>query len=300
MLRKTALTPSFIHSSRAAALFLAASLGLTLSARAGEADVRSSSNRDFKNKNVIQQAPPAEPKFYVDLMGGGEFDQHATKFLSNGNAVFGGGAAPYTAKIQSRDFASTHDFVTNARADVGYHVLPYLSLFAGFTYSHANGHERRVGTVTDVNGTAFGVPGNRFDLYASVGDYQAYSGRGGFKLTLPRTILDFIHAPRAITPYFTASAGGKYIESQELSFFSGTKPRFVDTAYGTLYGNSWVFTTEAQFGYELKLTRNASIILENGYGYDTKPQGGSLPVNGVDRGGDRLYSTVSLGGKIKF
>ena len=185
--------------------------------------------------------------------------------------------------------------------NLGYKVLPYLSLFVGFTYDHANGHERRLGSVTDFDGTVLNNLGARYDLYASVGDYQAYAGRGGFKLSLPRTILDFIHAPKAISPYFTASAGGKYLESQEVRFYSGTRPTILDTGYGTLYGNSWVFTTEAEFGYELKLTRNASVVFESGYGYDTKPQSGTLPgVSGTNKGGDRLYSTVSLGARIKF
>lgn len=290
------ITRSVLHGS----LLLATAAGLSATARAG---VEYAESKDkSKDKNIIEQAPPAEPKFYVDVSGGAEFDVHATRFISNGNAIFNGaayngfGGNLYSAKIQTRDFTSTHDLVTNARAEVGYHVLPYLALFGGFTYSHANGHERRVGFVNDDIVTL-----EKHDLYASVGDYQAYSGRAGFKLTLPRTILDFIHAPKAITPYFMGSVGGKYIESQEVSFYSGTRTRFVDTAYDTLYGNTWVLTAEAAFGYELKLTRNASIVLENGYGYDTKPDNKSLPgISGVNNGGDRLYSTVSLGAKVKF
>ena len=302
MLLKSALKPSLIRGLRTGSLLLAASVGMTFAAQAGDGDSRTYSSKDAKEKNVIQQPPPKEPKFYVDLTGVGEFDIHATKFISNGNATFtGAGGGPLVARIQSRDFQSTHDPVAGARLNLGYKVLPYLSLFVGFTYDHSNGHERRLGSVTDFDGTVINNLGARYDLYASVGDYQAYAGRGGFKLTLPRTILDFIHAPRALTPYFTASAGGKYLESQEVRFYSGTRPTVLDTGYGTLYGNSWVFTTEAEFGYELKLTRNASVILESGYGYDTKPQSGSLPgVNGANKGGDRLYSTVSLGARIKF
>ncbi len=305
MLLKLSSLHPIVRTARTGSLLLATLAGVASTARAG-VEYKSPA-KDGKDKEVIQQAPPAEPKFYVSVSGGGEFDIHATKFISNGNAIFNG--TPYvagfagnlsSAKIQSRDFTSTHDFVTNARADVGYQVLPYLSLFGGFTYSHANGHERRVGFVNDNVGVISGVA-QKYDLYASVGDYQAYAGRGGFKLTLPRTILDFIHAPKAITPYFTGSVGGKYVESQEVSFYSGTRPRFVDTGYGTLYGNSWVLTAEAAFGYELKLTRNASVVLESGYGYDSKLERGNLPgVAGVNDGGSRLYSTVSLGGKVKF
>ena len=302
MLSKTALKPSLIHSFRTGSLMLAASLGMTLAAQAGDLDSRTTSTKDSKDKNVIQQPPPAEPKFYIDLLGAAEFDIHATKFLSNGNTTFtGAGGGPIGARIHSVPFETVHDPVVDARLDVGYKVLPYLSLFAGFTYSHSNGHDNRVGTVVDEDGAVLGGLGNRYDLYARIGDYQAYSGRGGVKVTLPRTILDLIHAPKAIVPYFSLSAGGKYVESQDISFVSGTRPTIVDTSYGTLFGNSWVFTGEADFGYELKLTRNFSVILEDGYGYDTKLQRGDLPgVNGLNRDGDRFYSNVSLGARLKF
>ncbi len=316
MLNKTTRKTSLTRSLCAGSLLLAAALGLGSNARAGE-EVSRTSNKD---KNVIQQPPPREPRFYLDLQGGAEFDIHATKFISNGNAVFtpnalpGGvnlGGATFPAKIQSRDFQSTHDIVENARLNVGYFVLPYLSVFAGFTYSHGNGHERRVGTITDVfgdtapiGGNRFGVPGAKYDLYASVGDYQAYAGRGGFTLKVPRFVFDLIHAPNIFQPFISASAGGKYLESQEISFYSGTRPRFVDTGYGTLYGNSWVFTAEVTSGVEIAVAKNASLIIESGYGYDTKPKRGSLAgtgvYTGVNDGGDRLYSTVSLGARFKF
>ncbi len=301
MLSKSVLNPSFTRSIRTAALLLTASVGLTVAAHAGDENTQTTSNRD-KDKNVIQQPPPSEPKFYIDLLGSAEFDIHATQFLSNGNTTFtgaGGGAIP--ARIHSVPFETVHDPVVDAGLDVGYHVLPYLSIFANFTYSHGNGHDHRVGYITDDDGAVLGGLGNRYDLYARIGDYQAYAGRAGVKVALPRTLLDLIHAPKAILPYFSLTGGGKYVESQEISFDSGTRPTIVDTPYGTLFGNSWVFTGEAQFGYEVKLTRNFSVILEDGYGYDTKLQRGDLPgVNGVNRSGDRFYSTVSLGARVKF
>ena len=300
MLSKLHPLHSFIRSIQVGSLLVVTSLGLSTAAHAGD-ETTTQSGKDMKDKNVIQQPPPKEPKFYIDLLGGAEFDYHATKFINDGTANFGTAAAPFNAKIQSRDFSSTHDPVVNARANIGYQVLPYLAVFGGFTYSHANGHERRVGSVTDEAGV-FANPGGRYDLYASVGDYQAYAGRGGFKLSLPRTVLDFIHAPKFISPYFSASAGGKYIESQEVSFYSGTRQRFVDTAYGDLYDNSWVLTAEGDFGYELKFSRNFSVIIEDGEGYETKPSHSSLGsnVSRINADGDRFFSTVSVGGRLKF
>ena len=296
---------SILRSVQVGSLLVAATLGLALVAQAGD-EVATRSGKDSKDKNVIEQAPPKPPKFYLTLSGAGEFDYHATKFISDGNAVFGGtpyipalAGTAYAAHIHSADFSSTHDPVTDVRTEVGYQILPYLSVFGGFTYSHANGHERRVGFVTD-DGSAFGAPG-RYDLYAALGHYQAYSGRGGIKLNTPRTLIDLLHLPKALSTYATLSIGGKYLESQQVSFYSGTQPRFVDTAYGTLYGNSWVLTVEGGFGYELKLTRNFSVIVESTYGYDTAPDRGHLEgVTGTNAGGDRFYESVSLGGKVRF
>ena len=302
MLSKLNPLHSILRPIQVGSLLIAATLGVSIAAQAGD-ETTTTPSKDGKemNKNVIQQAPPAEPKFYVDLLGVGEFDIHATKFINDGTANFGTTADPFNAKIHSRDFSSTHDPVVDARANVGYQVLPYLAVFGGFTYSHANGHENRVGYVTDDFGAAGLTPG-KYDLYASVGDYQSYAGRGGFKLSLPRTVLDIIHAPKFISPYFSASAGGKYIESQDISFYSGTRQRFVDTAYGTLYDNSWVLTAEGDFGYELKFSRNFSVIIEDGYGFETKPTHGVIGSNigDINKDGDRFFSTVSLGARLKF
>ena len=301
MLSKLNPFHSILRPIQVGSLLVAATLGASIAAQAGDETTTTTKDGKEMNKNVIQQAPPAAPKFYIDLLGAAEFDYHATKFLNDGTANFGTAAAPFDAKIHSRDFSSTHDPVVDARANIGYQVLPYLAVFGGFTYSHANGHENRVGYVTDDFGAAGLAPG-KYDLYASVGDYQAYAGRAGFKLSLPRTVLDLIHAPKFISPYFSATAGGKYIESQSVSFYSGTRERFVDTAEGTLYDNSWVLTAEGDFGYELKFTRNFSVIIEDGYGYETKPSHGAIGSNvgDINRDGDRFFSSISLGGRVKF
>ena len=303
MLSKSQSFRTIFRSIQTGSLLLAAVTGLSVSAKAGEGYSRASS----KDKNVIQQAPPAEPKFYMTLSGGAEFDVNATRFITDGNAVFNGtpyiaAVAPnqYAAHIHSASFESTHDPVLNARTEIGYQILPYLSVFGGFTYSHGNGHERRIGYVTN-DGTVPGLDPGRYDLYAAVGHYQAYAGRGGIKLNTPRYLIDLLRLPKALSSYATLSVGGKYLEAQEVSFYSGTRQRFVDTPYQTIYGNSWVLTVEGALGYELKLTRNLSVVLESGYGYDTKPDRGTLNgVTGTNAQGDRFYSNVSLGGKLRF
>ncbi len=311
------LLPS-IRSLKTGSLLLAALAAAALPAFAGETYSASS-----KDKNPVIEKPSTEPRFYIDLLAGGEFDNGLTDFISNGNAnlnTFAGGfptpivdvararpaaiaVVPLIGLFQARDFQETHDVaVVNGRLELGYHVLPYLSAFVGGTYSHAGGNNRaNVGTVLDPTGF-FGSPRGRFDLYAGVGQYQAFSGIAGIKLNTPRTILDLLHIPRAIKPYLVLSAGGKYVDDQNIRFYTDNAS-IVDTGRLRLYEASWVFTAEAQLGYELQLTRSLSINLENGYGYDTAPQqGGSLPgeYQGINRSGSRFYSTVSLGAKLSF
>ena len=292
-------TASIFRAIKPGTLVLAALLGTSLCAQAGP-DVTSS--KDAKDKNVIQQPPPAEPKFWFDLSAGGEFDIHSTKFLNDAGATFvspAGVAIP--GRIQSRDFTSTHDLATiNGRAEAGYKVLPNVSVFVGGTYSHSDGQsDRRVGRVYDTTGVYSGVPAE-YNLYGSFGQYQSYSGIAGVKVGLPRTILDFIHAPKAISPYFSLSGGGKYLDAQQADFFA-KNTALVSTGKETLYQSGWVGTVEGEFGYDLKLTRNFDVTLESGYGYDTKPEHEALSeINNANRDGDRFYSTVYLGAKLKF
>ena len=286
-------TASPFRSVKTGSPVLAALLSASLCARAG---TETTDTKDAKDKNVIQQ-PMIEPKFWIDLAAGGEFDIHATKFLSDSAAQFRG----LPAQIQSRDFSSTHDAgVINGRLEVGYKVLPYLSVFGGFIYSHAGGQDtRRVGRVFDPNGV-YGPAGGDYNLYGNFGQYEAYSGIAGVKINTPRTVLDLLHIPKFISPFASLSGGGKYIEEQRADFYA-KDGRIVSSGHEALYDGSFVFTGEAELGYDAKITRNFDITLESGYGYDTKPHHGTISgVDHANRDGDRLYSTVNLGAKLKF
>ena len=249
-------------------------------------------------KNVIE-APKREPRLYVSLSAGGEFDIHATKFISNGGGDVGFPGTSLPVKVQSRDFTSTHDIaVINGNLEVGYQINSFLTVFGGFTYSHSEGDDSRgLGRLNDPSGF-FGPLGGVYELRASISEYQAYTGKLGLKANLPRTILDLIHAPKIITPYISLAAGGKYIESQHARFFAAG----YDSGSVELYEDSWVFTGQVNLGYDIAFTPNFSVVFESGYGYDTKPErGNGLPgTSGVNDGGDRLYSNVSLGAKLKF
>ena len=294
------LLPS-IRSLKTGSLLLATLAAAALPAFAGD----SVSTTSSKDKNPVIEKPATEPRFYVDLLAGGEFDSAVTSFISNGNGFLPArpgspGLGISSSNIQARDWSEAHDqAVINGRLELGYKVKPYLSLFVGFTYSHSGGDSRAdVGFVR----TTFPNAGGAFRddaLYAGVGQYQAFAGRAGFKLTTPRTLLNLLHIPQAVKPYASFSAGGKYLDAQYIRFYTDN-PAVVDTGRLKLYDDSWVFSVEGNLGYDLQLTRNIDVILESGYGYDTAPEHGNLPVAGVDRVGSRVYSTVSLGAKLTF
>ena len=257
-------------------------------------------SKDYKNKNVIQQ-PVEDPKWWVDAGAGGEFDESSDRFLKESDFSVGTAANPLTGNLRGKSFSTTHDPVTNARLEVGYKVLPYLSVFAGFTYSFAYGEgEVPVGSVKDPTGFYGGIPGGKYNVYGNFHQYKAYTGMAGIKLNMPRTILDLIHAPKCISPYFSLSAGGKNIDDQRAQFYA-KNGRIFSTNYLLLYDNSLVFTGEANLGYDVKLTRNFDITLESGYGYDTVPDHDQIAgIHHTNKDGDRLYSTVTLGAKYKF
>lgn len=271
-------------------LLALSTLCLTAVSHAGEDPSKSS-------KEVIEK-PLADPRFFVSLEAGGEFDIHATKFISNGGGNFGAGGLTLPAKVQSRDFTTMHDPVLNGRLKAGYKVTPAFEVFAGFVYSHADGDSHGAGRVSDPAGV-FGPNGGVYELDFKVSEYEAYTGQAGFNLTIPRYVLDLIHAPKSITPFLSATAGGKYVQEQHARVKAGN---FVNQDLG-LYDDSWVFTANVTLGYNLQLSRSFSVVFESGYGYDSRPErsddrlGG---VVGVNDGGSRLYSTVSLGGKVSF
>lgn len=296
-------------------LLALAAAALTLPAVAAKAGSVETTDRSKSPKEVIQR-PVSKPRFYLSLGGGAEFDQHATKFVSNGEGFlfsrpvdlggnFGLGSVALPVKIQSKDFHNTHEYPIIARAEAGYHLTEWLSVFGGFTYEHSHGDQAvRLGQVRDPGGF-FGNTDAVRDLYGSFDDYETYTGRGGFNLALPRTILDFIHAPKAIKPFVSYSAGAKFVEPSRAKFFS---PGVLDTGKIKLYDSSVVFTNDLQFGYEVDFTRNFGVFFQSGYGYDTKLErnsdGGRSPqavgLTGTNKGGDRFYSTVNLSAKLMF
>lgn len=309
----------FRLASTCAALGLAVATTLLPAAasigRAGSLDTVDAKSSG-KDKAPVLQRPERKPRFYLTLGGGAEFDEHATKFISNGEGFLaarpvgigpGLGVIPVAlpVKITSKDFHNTHEFPVIARAEAGYQITDWLSLFGGFTYEHSHGDKAvRFGQVRDPGGF-YGPTDAVYNLYADVDDYETYTGRGGFTLAMPRTILDLLRIPKAIKPFLSYSAGGKYVEPSRARFYS---PGLLDTGKLRLYDASWVFTTDLQLGYELDFTRNIGVFFQSGYGYDTKldrsTDGGNSPqsagLSGTNRGGDRFYSTVSLSAKVRF
>ncbi len=290
--------------NKLSSLLVLSTLCLAAAAHAGD-DYSARSSKDSKDSKAVIQKPEPETRFFLSLSAGGNFDEyHVTRFLTNGGGnvivpTFTGAAYALPVKVQVRDFNSLHDPASiTGNLDAGYRLNDVVSVFVGFTYDHADGGKHSAGRVTDSAG-AFGAVGGVYRLEADVNDYEAYAGRLGVKVQTPRTLLDLVHIPRAIKPYFVASVGGKYLEEQHADFTAGP---FLNQRAG-LYDSGWVLTSQAALGYQIDVARNVNVFFESGYGYDSKPDrpGAALNgVTGVNEGGDRFYETVKLGASIKF
>ena len=289
----------------AALVLVLSTLCVAAAAHAGDT-YSARSSKDSKDSKAVIQKPVPETRFYLSLSAGGNFDEyHVTRFLTNGGGnvdvptTAGLGIVGLPFKSQVRTFNALHDPATiNGNLDAGYKINDTLSVFVGFTYDHGDGGQHSAGRVTDTLGL-FGPANGIYRLEAHASDYEAYAGRAGLKVTTPRTLLDLVHIPHAIKPYFIASVGGKYLEEQHVDFTAGG---FLNQR-GNLYDSGWVLTSQAAFGYEIEPIRNLSIFVESGYGYDTKPEhdGPVLTgVTGVNKGGDRFYNAVKLGASLKF
>jgi hypothetical protein len=260
-----------------------------------------------KDKNPVAPVPPpAFPRFYLSIGGGGDVDYKSTKFISNG----GGTLLGLPADINARYYPKVHDATLRGEFTLGYNVNEMFSVFGRFEYNHAFTSRENIGNVRDVNNLFGADPTAHYDVNADLSDYEAYAGKGGVRVALPIRQIPFIK------PYFSAAVGGKYVEATSANFTinSDNNNTVANLGEARLYRGSWVFSSDARLGVECEITRNIALNVEGGIGYDTKltrarqhsggnprrPTVQDLGGTGVSQGGDRLYSPLTASVKVSF
>lgn len=272
----------------------AALLSVTLlgsSAFAGPED-----SKDAK-KQVIEQ-PDTAPRFYLSLGGSTDFDIHAVYQTVDAVGTING----LPASIESRTFGATHDQPFGVHLELGYVINPHWELFGTVYYNGAGGDETRVGRVADPAGL-IGPAGGRYDLDAEFGDYHSVGIQLGARyFFLPKTA--------RLRPYVSLSVGGRYIDSQDITFkVAGA------SVSSSFYDDSFSLSTSALSGIEFAVSERFSVGVESGISYHFeqterderltpaagKFAGGAL--NGLQNAnddGDRLYIPVAVYGKFRF
>lgn len=275
--------------------FAAALLSVTLlgsSAFAGPEEPK-----DAK-KQVIEQ-PDTAPKWYLSLGGNTDFDLHAVYYTVDAvGSVFG-----LPATVESRSFGATHDQPYSIHAELGYVINPHWELFGTVYYDAADGNEERVGTVSDPAGT-IGAAGGKYRLNAEFDDYHSVGIELGARyFFLPKTA--------RVRPFISVSAGGRYIDSQDITF-SVAGAGSTSTSF---YDDSFALSASFLAGVEFAVTERFSVGLQSGISYQFEQSerdekltpnsaqfntGGIANLQGSNDDGDRLYIPVAVYGKFRF
>jgi hypothetical protein len=245
-----------------------------------------------KDKNpVVQQQRECDPRWYISIGGGTDFDYGATDFSNSVNALvpaFGIGL-----NIKSHEYSGAYD--TNFyrfQGEVGYVLLRNFEVFAMFKYSHADSQLTRGSTVTVLGG------GPTFGLVDTWGDYTSYGGELGFRyFFLPQSV--------RFRPYVSIAGGATHVDSIDLSVHvvgDGTAFK------GAFYNSSVVGTGSAMLGVEIPLACHFSVGVEGGVRYESSLSGndrdlinqGYSAVTKINNAGDRLYCPLTAYVKFRF
>ena len=285
--RKSKFIPSIPFT--AAALLSVTLLGS--SAFAGREE-----SKDAK-KQVIEQ-PDTAPKWYLSLGGNTDFDLHAVNYTDDAvGSVFG-----LPATIESRSFGAVHDQPYSVHVELGYVVNPHREIFGTVYYDGAGGAEERIGSVTDPAGS-IGPVGGKYRLNGEFDDYHSVGIELGARyFFLPKTA--------RLRPFISVSAGGRYVDSQDLKLSVGNLATTT-----SFYDDSFSLSASLLAGIEFAVTERFSVGLQSGINYQFEQTqrdekltpnsaqfttGGIAGLQGANDDGDRLYIPVSVYGKFRF
>jgi hypothetical protein len=273
----------FIFSFSTAAALLSA--GALSTAFAGPAPADYSKDK----KAVVKEN---EPKWYISLGAGAEFDLGATRFSERSRTGFvspDAGFAIGAGSVSAQKYNDVYDVANlGIHAELGYVVSKNGEIFGSVKYSHGFADTVQIGTGN------FGI-GNE-PIFANFDDYNSIGVEAGFRyFFLPKT--------SRIRPYVSFAAGATYVFDIDTNFFlaDGTP------VFGTGFYQGGVVATGALLGgIEFALSRNFSIGAESGLRYEfplserDRDLDRSGLNNSLNNSGDRFYVPVRFYGKFRF
>lgn len=191
-----------------------------------------------------------------------------------------GGADTGLARIGSRTWNSTHDYVLGVEGEVTYGLSKMSELALTLGYTRAEGETLGVGELV-------GVP-----LRAKFDDYEAWTARLSYR--------QYFQVSPGFFPYVGVSAGVRRVGSMDATFASGgfaqlTLPAEIGSEF---YKSSWVPSGGLTFGWR---SPYAGVVLglETGIFYDGQLRDddstlAALGLNSINDEGGRWYIPVKL------
>ncbi|MEY2525648.1 MAG: hypothetical protein QOE73_419 [Verrucomicrobiota bacterium] len=263
--------------------------GFLISSFAGPASMSDYS----KEKNpVVEQQPVCDPRWYISIGAGTDFDYQGTDFFNGARALAFGGAVLLDINSHTYDSVYNTNFY-RIQGEFGYVLSRHLEVFGMFKYSHADSEITSGSTATvDLKGPV------TFVLTDHWGDYSAWGGELGLRYF-------FLPKEARFRPYVSISGGATAVDDIHLLVVDDTGSTAFD---GALYDSSVVGTVALLVGVEVAVSCHFSVGVDAGVRYETKLDGndsdlidqGYSTISNVNNAGDRLYCPVTVYGKFRF
>lgn len=217
----------------------------------------------------MQQAEPCDPRWWISVGGGAEWDIGSTDFsrdfhFTRIGFIPGGGPFSVSQRSPALEWDDVYDTTWHIRGELGYALTQHLDVFGAFNYAHADANDFQ-------NWGAFSV--STFFVSASVplrvrfDDYNSYGGELGFRYY-------FLSRQARFRPYVSLSGGASHVDNIDITAIADASsvggPADVPYFQGPFFESTWVGTGTALLGLEANLTCHWAIGVNGGAHYQTR------------------------------
>ena len=243
---------------------------------------------ELSNDKMVQPvAPVCDPRWYLSIGGGGEFNTGATDLQKS--AIIAPTGVPI-GEIRAHDFSDAYDVAFyRVEAEVGSVLTDRIEIFGQFNYaaSATNNWIHRAVSINAGSPTFLSV---KFD------DYNSY----GFQLGARYF---FVSKEARLRPYFSIAGGASHVDS--IGAESALESSNVVVSRSHFFDDSWVGTVTGLVGVEYSVSCHLAVGIHAGLGYSSTLTGDDTDLVGPvsksnDDVGDRLYCPVAVYAKVRF
>lgn len=227
-------------------------------------------SKESKNVEMVQPPPVCDPRWYISIGGGGDFnigDTHINDAVRRDfNVQFFGFPFPVgSADIKSHNFDDVYDDGYHIQGEIGYALTQHLELFGSFRYAHADAANRTTGSSISVDfpGVFTGV----FPIESEFEDYDSWGGELGFRYY-------FLSRQAHWRPYLAVSGGASHVDGIGITTFADLTDvgggDDVQVFKGSFLEENWVATAAAVVGLEFNVTCHWTLGVNGGVRYASR------------------------------